>query len=183
MSGILIRENVRDMLREYLGLTKNQIRVMDDEYATPDPIPVFVGVSPGRWRQWSGWKLGPTLDEEFGCSVTVSAKAGAKQPQLYGELMVQRDIAINSCGVGIEALCREIVTFLHDNDDLVCALDTTVGAAQFTGGLFFADGGKAEKKYADWWMCPRAKEDSPIGMAQTVQFYGLRRTQASRTAT
>ena len=182
MSGILLRETVRDMLRQHLGfkgIREIQCRVMDDELATPEPHQVFIGISPGRWKQWGGWKLGPTLDEEFGLSVTVSAKNGAIQPQLYGELIVQKKIGITSCGIGIEALCREIITFLHDNPDVACTMNAAIGDTQVTGGLFFADGGRAERKQASWWMCPCKKEDSPIGMSQTVQFYGLRRTQAS----
>lgn len=183
MSGILIRATVRDMLREHLGLSDQSIMVMDDsKSAHPTAPPVFIGVSPGRWKQWSGWKIGPTLDEEFGIAVTISAKTGAIQPQLYGEKILQRADAITTCGAGIEMLCREIVTHLHDNPDLTCTLNTAAGAVQYTGGLFFADGGRAERRQPSWWMCAGKKDDAPIGMSQTIEFYGLRRTQQSVTA-
>lgn len=184
MSGILLRDTVRTMIKAYLGVDDRQCCVMDNPgQPMPDSPPVFIAVHPGRWKQWSGWKLGPTLDEEFGCSVTVSVKAGGIQPQLWGQLLLQKQIPITSCGAGVEALLREIVTLLHDNPDVLCSLNTTVGATQFTGGLFFADGGESKPQNVGWWRCQAKKEDPPIGISQTAQFYGLRRTQASGTAT
>lgn len=180
MSEILVRETVRNMIISRFMLAKGQCRVVDDPGKAPtDATPVFIGVHPARWKQWGGWKLGPTLDEEFGISVTVSVKAGALQPQLWGELIQQKTEKITSCGAGIDALAREIVTFIHDNIDLVCTLNTAISSDQFSGGLFFADGGVATERQADWWRCPCKKDDAPIGMAKTIQFYGLRRTQAS----
>lgn len=180
MSEILVRETIRDMIQVQFGLKKNQCRVVDDPgKAPPDATPVFIGVHPARWKQWGGWKLGPTLDEEFGVAVTISVKSGAIQPQLWGELVQQKETEITSCGAGIDSLARSIVTFLHDNNDVTCTLNTAVGNVQFSGGLFFADGGIATEKQADWWRCPVNKGDAPIGMSKTIQFYGLRRTQAS----
>lgn len=185
MSGILLREVVRDMLINHLLLgDRRQIRVMDHaNSATPEPFPVFVGVSPGRWKQWAGWKYGPTLDEEFGVTITVSAKAGAIQPQLYGELILQRKWPITSCGVGVEALCREIVTYLHNNSDVTCQLNQKVDPTpQFSGGLYFGDGGQPMDKTGAWWGDIGQNNKTVIGMAQTISFYGLRRTQDSETA-
>lgn len=180
MSGIWLRNAVRDEIQEHLGLKQQQVKVMDDGRAPPDATQLFIAVHPGRWRRWPGWKPGPTLDEEFGCSVTVSAKNGAIQPQLWGELLLQKETPITSCGVGIEAVCREIVTRLSNLESLMCVLNTLAGATQFTGGLYFADGGIATAKQADWWMCGMKDRNEPaIGWAQTIQFDGVRRTQAS----
>lgn len=184
MSSILVMNAVRNMLRSHLGVPDHQCRVVDNPgNAPPDAGPVFIGVHPGRWRRWGGWRQGPTLDEENGCRVTVTVKAGAIQPQLYGELILQRGCAIGSCGVGIESLCREIAVYLHGNEKLLCALNTGVGGKQFTGGLFWADGGEAVDRGAAWWRCPSSKADPSIGMSQTVQFDGLRRTQETGEAT
>lgn len=184
MSGRLIRDTVRNMLVAHLGINDRCVRVMDTaSSATPEPLPVFVGISPGRWRQWSGFKGGPLLDEEFGIVVTVSVKTGATQPQLYGEKVVQREYPITSCGAGLEALCREIVVFLHDNSEVPCTLDAAIESKQWSGGLWFADGGRPEQKSASWWLSPDDKK-TPVGMAQSIEFYGLRRTQPSgETAT
>jgi hypothetical protein len=181
MSEILVREVVRDMIRAKFKLKESQCRVVDDPgKAPPDAGSIFIGVHPARWKQWGGWKQGPTLDEEFGVSVTISAKSGAIQPQLWGELVQQKKVAITSCGIGIDALAREIVAFLHSNEDLTCTLNTEVGAVQFTGGLYFADGGIATERQADWWRSALQKKDeAAIGMSKTISFYGLRRTQAS----
>ena len=179
MSGILLRQVVRNLLVNHLGISDRVVRVMDDaNSATPEGHLVFIGISPGRWKQWGGWKQGPTLDEEFGLAITVSAKTGAIQPQNYGELVVQKKLPITSCGTGIEALTREIVTYLHDNAEIPCALNTLVDSVQFSGGLYFADGGVPEKKPPAWWL-DRSGSKDPVGMAQTIQFYGLRRTQPS----
>lgn len=183
MSGTLVRAAVRDLIRSRLGIQDRQCLVTDSPgNAPPDASQLFIAIHPGRWRRWGAWKLGPTFDEEFACRVTVSVKAGAIQPQWWGEKFIQKACAISSCGAGIEAICREIATMLHDNDELACALNTQVGDTQFTGGLFFADGGEAESRTASWWRCPTTKEAPAIGLSQTLYFDGLRRTQASQGA-
>jgi len=183
MSGTLVRAAVRDLIRLHLRIQERQCQVTDDPgNAPPDASQLFIAVHPGRWRRWGAWKLGPTFDEEFACRVTVSVKAGAIQPQWWGELILQKTEPITSCGAGIEAVCREIALFLHDNNDLVCNLNTEIGATQFTGGLFWADGGEATQRTASWWRSPADKNSPPVGLSQTMYFDGLRRTQESGNA-
>jgi len=183
MSGRLVREAVRNQIRKHLRIKESQCLVTDNPgEPPPDASQLFIAVHPGVWRRWGGWKLGPTFDEEFGCRVTVSVKAGAIQPQWWGEVILQKEEPITSCGAAIEAVCRSIAVFLHDNEDVVCDLNTEIGATQFTGGLFFADGGEATPRTASWWRCPAPKDSPPIGLSQTLYFDGLRRTQSSEGA-
>lgn len=161
--------------------------VMDTDGQPPQSAsPLFIAVHPGTWKRSQYWKSGAVFDEDLGFRVTVSVQNSGIQPQYYGEWYLQNAVPLGTCGAGLEAFCRAIAVFLHDNDSIVCTLETAAGNdGQYSGGVFFLDGGMAVEKTADWWRSNPASKNSnpPIGLAQTLTFDGIRRTQKAGTAT
>lgn len=186
MSQIALRTEVRDAIRTGFTLKDCQCMVMDNGQPPQNSSPLFVAVHPGTWRRASAWKSGPLFDEEIGFQVTVSVQNSGIQPQYYGEWYLQNATTLGTCGAGLEAFCRAIAVLLHDNDDILCALETATGnEGQYSGGVFFSDGQLAEVRTASWWRSGSASKtsDPPVGLSQTMTFDGIRRTQESGTAT
>jgi hypothetical protein len=187
MSQLALRAAIRDAIRTEYSLKDCQCMVMDADGQPPQSAsPLFVAVHPGAWRRASQWKGGPLFDEELGFRVTVSVQNSGVQPQNYGEWYLQNAVPLGTCGAGLESFCRAIAVFLHDNDSIMCGLETATGnEGQYSGGVFFQDGGMAVERTADWWRSNPASKTSnpPIGLSQTMTFDGVRRTQLSGTAT
>lgn len=188
MSQSALLKAVRDHLQAVLELDGNSCELGFDGQPTATAGEQYVSIWPGDWQ---GASEDADLTEVYGCMVTVTRRLGYCPEDSWGPEVWAK------ANEGLEAVCRRIITAIHGEANnasiLQKANDYLAEPADggnywgFSEKLVFRGGGRPEKKQPGWFSARDASRGKGrsmnVGVAQTLSFFGAKRTQAEEEMT
>lgn len=178
MSQSAILQAVRDQLQQTFTLDADSCEVGFDGSPKPSCGELYIAVHPANWTGISGdYDLG----EEFEVGVTITLRMGVAPKDRWGIAVF---LTAPDGGPGLDALCRQAITAIHQSQTVRLAADTYLTNAGAMGGgsiltpFRFKNGGKPSVKGPEWFdAAPAGKAAAECGVAQTITFGRCQRVQ------